>query len=210
SARIVRRRRAAGFSGRWSAWPSEPAAENPRAERREAVEQWAWLLLRRWGVVFKDLLRRESGGPSWFELLQVYRRLEARGEIRGGRFVRGVAGEQFALSDSIRELRRLRDAPAENALTVLSGADPLNLTGILTSGARLPTTSGNRLACLDGIPVAARRSGQLLWLADCPSELQASLIQRLGATTAVAEPSPPRSRDQRPRGPASLWRRFPR
>ena len=209
--RVVRRRRVAGFSGRWSAWPAEAEpAGDPRAQQRENVEQWAWQLLRRWGVVFKDLLRRESGNPSWFHLLQVYRRLEARGEIRGGRFVRGVAGEQFALSETIRELRQLRDAPAEHAVTVLSGTDPLNLIGIVTTGARLPATSGNRIAFLDGVPVAARRSGQLVWLADCPAELHPKLLSMLGAATKVAEPSPPRSRDQRPRGPASLWRRFPR
>jgi len=210
SARVVRRRRAAGFSGRWSAWLAEVADDNTPAARRELAEEWAWQLLRRWGVMFKDLLRRECGAPSWFELLQVYRKLEARGEIRGGRFVKGVAGEQFALSDSIRELRRLRDAPAEKAITVLSGADPLNLTGILTPGARLPVTSGNRLTFIDGVPVAARRSGQLLWLAECPAELQGPLLAKLGATTAVAEPAPPRSKEQRERGPASLWRRFPR
>ncbi|MFO1094317.1 MAG: DEAD/DEAH box helicase [Planctomycetaceae bacterium] len=209
--RVVRRRRAAGFSGRWSAWPT-PAAprDDSRLLRRETAEHWAWLLLRRWGVVFKDLLRRESGAPTWFDLLQVYRKLEARGELRGGRFVRGVAGEQFALSETIRELRQLRDAPPENAITVLSGADPLNLTGILTAGARLPVTSGNRLALIDGVPVAARRSGQLVWLAECPADLQGPLLQKLGAATKVAEPAPSRSREQRPRGPASLWRRFPR
>jgi len=210
SARVVRRRRAAGFSGRWSAWLAEVTDDSTPAARRELAEEWAWQLLRRWGVVFKDLLRRESGAPSWFELLQVYRKLEARGEIRGGRFVKGVAGEQFALSDSIRELRRLRDCPAEKTITVLSGADPLNLTGILTPGARLPVTSGNRLAFIDGVPVAARRSGQLLWLAECPAELQGPLLAKLGAATAVAEPAPPRSKEQRERGPASLWRRFPR
>src|SRR5690606_1556209 len=147
--------------------------------------------------------------PSWFDLLQVYRKLEARGEIRGGRFVRGVAGEQFALSETIRERRRLRDAPPANAITVLSGADPLNLVGVVTAGAKLPVTSGNRIAFADGVPVAARRSGQLRWLTDCPAELHGPLLSKLGAATKAAEPAPPRSKE-RPRGPASLWRRFPR
>ena len=79
------------------------------ADRTDAVEQWAWQLLRRWGVVFRDLLIRESGAPRWWELLQVYRRLEARGEIRGGRFIAGVAGEQFGLGETVRKLRQLRD-----------------------------------------------------------------------------------------------------
>ena len=75
----------------------------------DRVEEWAWLLLRRWGVVFRDLLDREAGAPRWWQLLQIYRRLEARGEIRGGRFVDGVSGEQFAMSETVRKLRTLRD-----------------------------------------------------------------------------------------------------
>ncbi|MHC4876377.1 MAG: DEAD/DEAH box helicase [Planctomycetota bacterium] len=85
---------------------SEPLA------RSEVVEQWAWQLLRRWGVVFRELLDREAGAPRWWELLQIYRRLEARGELRGGRFISGVAGEQFALPDTVKRLRELRDKPA--------------------------------------------------------------------------------------------------
>jgi hypothetical protein len=81
----------------------------------------------------------------------------------------------------------------------LSGVDPLNLVGVVTSGPKLPATSGNRMAYIDGVPVAARRSGQLLWLADCPVELHAKLLSMLGAATKVAEPAPPRSKELRPR-----------
>lgn len=109
---LTRRRTATGAAGRWSLWrspsPSEADLVKP-LERSEVVEQWAWQLIRRWGVVFRDLLDRENGAPRWWELLQVYRRLEARGELRGGRFVQGVAGEQFALPDTVKRLRNLRD-----------------------------------------------------------------------------------------------------
>ncbi len=92
---------------------SQPGAGLPDSDeplpRSEVVEQWAWQLLRRWGVVFRELLDREAGTPRWWELLQIYRRLEARGELRGGRFIAGVAGEQFALPDTVKRLRDLRD-----------------------------------------------------------------------------------------------------
>src|SRR5205814_3847715 len=109
---------------------SSNAAEAPPAVRPESAADvaahWAWQLLRRWGVVFRDLLEREPGAPRWFELLQVLRRLEARGEIRGGRFISGVAGEQFALGDTVRLLRQLRDEGPQQEFVVVSAADPLN------------------------------------------------------------------------------------
>ncbi len=110
--RLIRHRRSPSQVGRWSVWreatvPTEAADERQR--RREVVEQWAWQLLRRWGVIFKDLLQKEPGSPPWWELVQVYRRLEARGEIRGGRFIRGVAGEQFAVGETVSALRSLRN-----------------------------------------------------------------------------------------------------
>ena len=97
---------------------SQPGAGLPDSDepllRSEVVEQWAWQLLRRWGVVFRELLDREAGAPRWWELLQIYRRLEARGELRGGRFISGVAGEQFALPDTVKRLRDLRDDKRES------------------------------------------------------------------------------------------------
>ena len=167
----------------------EPNATAPpqaeRERRREIVEQWSWQLVRRWGVVFKDLLRRETGAPPWWELVQVYRRLEARGELRGGRFIKGVAGEQFALGDAIRELRRSRDADAKQEITVLSGADPLNLIGILSGDARVPAMAGNRIAYLDGRPVAAREAGELRWLAACPEAQRPLVLERLGVEAPI-------------------------
>jgi hypothetical protein len=127
---------------------------------------WAWQLLRRWGVVFRDLLEREPGAPRWFELLQVLRRLEARGEIRGGRFILGVAGEQFALGDTVRLLRQLRDDGPKQELVIISAADPLNLAGVLTTHDRVPANASNRIAYLDGVPVAALVAREVRYFAE--------------------------------------------
>eukprot|EP00913_Durusdinium_trenchii_P005682 g5300.t1 len=153
---IARRRQTeAGSTGRWSIWrapvdEADSAAATDDGDDFAAtvnpVEQWAWQLLRRWGVVFRDLLVREPCAPRWWELLQVYRRLEARGEIRGGRFITGVGGEQFAVADTIRRLRALRDEEPPGVATVLSAADPLNLVGILTDHPRVASTAANRVA----------------------------------------------------------------
>jgi ATP-dependent Lhr-like helicase len=172
--RSVRTRTPAAGVGRWSLW-RRPSATTPA----EITEQWAWQLLRRWGVVFRDLLTRESGAPRWFELLQIYRRLEARGEIRGGRFIAGVAGEQFALGDTVKQLRQLRDEGPRQELVVVSGGDPLNLVGILTDQPRIPSTASNRIAYLDGVPVAALQGGEIQFLAPFGQESQAMLTARL-------------------------------
>jgi ATP-dependent Lhr-like helicase len=176
---IARQRNAAGGTGRWSLCVGESKDEGQEPKTSETVEQWAWQLLRRWGVVFRDLLVREQGTPSWFELLRVYRRLEARGEIRGGRFVAGVAGEQFALGETIRQLRALRDEGPQQELVFLCAADPLNLVGILTDHPRIPSTASNRVAYLDGKPVAAFQGGEVLWLGDVPDELRQTIGLRL-------------------------------
>jgi len=143
------------------------------------AEDWAWQLLRRWGVIFRDLLTREDGAPPWFELLQVLRRLEARGEIRGGRFISGVAGEQFALADSVQQLRRLRDEGSKEELIVISGADPLNLVGIVTRHDRIPRTASNRVVYFDGVPVAGLQGGEVRWLSEMTDERKASALERL-------------------------------
>lgn len=142
--------------GRWSLWSVGTRSED--LSPPEITEQWAWQLLRRWGVMFRDLLSREPGSPRWFELLQIYRRLEARGEIRGGRFIAGVSGEQFALSETVRQLRHLRDQESSDEYLVISAADPLNLVGILTDHPRVPATASNRVLYRDGVPLAWRRS----------------------------------------------------
>jgi ATP-dependent helicase Lhr and Lhr-like helicase len=158
----LRGRAAYARSGRWSRFP--PFAQEVSKEER--AEQWGWLLLRRYGVMFRDLLGRESLAPTWGELVAVYRRLEMRGEIRGGRFVGGVAGEQFALPDAVERLRQARDEPATETWNVVSAADPLNLVGVITSGVRVPALRSNRVLFLNGRPIASREAREVRWLAD--------------------------------------------
>jgi ATP-dependent helicase Lhr and Lhr-like helicase len=127
----------------------------------EAAEHAARTLLLRYGVVFWRAIEREAEWlPPWRELLRVYRRLEARGEIRGGRFVAGFSGEQFALPDAIGLLRETRRKNGSDEWVSLSGADPLNLVGILTPGPKLAAMTGNRLLCRDGMPIAALAGGE--------------------------------------------------
>ena len=133
---------------------------------RDAVEQIARTLLRRYGVVFWRVLAREADWlPPWRELLLAMRRLETRGEIRGGRFVAGYSGEQFALPEAVGALRGMRhDARAVEAdsdWAVVCGVDPLNLAGFLTPGAKVPALASNRLLLRDGVPVAALVAGQM-------------------------------------------------
>jgi ATP-dependent Lhr-like helicase len=160
------RRRATVFriedAGRWAlARRAQPLPQS----KPEAVEHLARAVLLRYGVVFWRLLEREAPWlPPWRDLLRVYRRLEARGEIRGGRFVAGFSGEQFALPDAVGMLREVRRRPAADDWISLSGADPLNLAGILTPGPKLAALTGNRLLYRDGLPVALLAGGEVQFL----------------------------------------------
>jgi ATP-dependent Lhr-like helicase len=181
-----RRRTTRTSLGRWSLRvpfqvPAEAAASPVagRSRDRATLEHWAWQLLRRWGIVFRDLLAREEGSPPWFEILQVLRRLEARGEIRGGRFILGVGGEQFALPDAIQHLRRLRDETPPSEWIVISAADPLNLAGVVTDHARIPRSASNRLAYIDGNLVATLQAGEVTWLSSPSHELKERILERL-------------------------------
>jgi ATP-dependent helicase Lhr and Lhr-like helicase len=122
-------------------------------------------------------LERESLSVSWFELIQFYRRLEARGEIRGGYFVSGLSGEQFAMPEAIGLLRSIRKTAAKLELTTISGADPLNLAGILTSGPRIAAITAHRILLRDGIPIATLKGGQVTTL-EAQSEEQDHVIER--------------------------------
>ena len=165
-----RQRVSTGRAGRWALWRPAELPDHPQASQQR-LEHWAWQLLRRWGVVFRDLLEREQMAPRWYELTQFYRRLEARGEIRGGRFIRGVAGEQFALSDTVAQLRKLRQtAPDAQELLILRGTDPLNLVGILTPQPRIPSTSANRVVYWQGAAVAAIQKKELRLLKPLTTE----------------------------------------
>ena len=147
-------------AGRWAL-----ARRGAARPANEIVEHIAHALLRRYGVVFWRMLEREAPWlPPWRELLRVYRRLEARGEIRGGRFVAGFAGEQFALPDAIGLLRAIRRKPASDIWVSLSGADPLNLVGILTPGPKLAGVMANRVLYRDGLPLALYSGGEVQFL----------------------------------------------
>ena len=141
------------FAGRWTAISAE-GANASTLTRDAAVETQAWTLLRRYGVIFRRLLARETNAVPWRELTRVYRRLEARGEIRGGRFVSGMAGEQFALPEAVQRLREVRRARPDGRLVTVSTADPLNLAGIVTPGERVRATRRNRMVYRDGVPLA--------------------------------------------------------
>ena len=138
-------------TGRWALLdPPPPPAPDDVLEAR--ARQFA----RRYGVVFRDLLQREPGAPAWRDLLRVYRRLEMRGELRGGRIVGSFVGEQFALPEALDALRAVRrDAPGGQMIR-LSACDPLNLTGIITPGARVPAMLGQWVSYRDGVPQERR------------------------------------------------------
>jgi ATP-dependent helicase Lhr and Lhr-like helicase len=170
-------------------------------------ELFAKTLLRRYGVVFKRLLAREAGTPPWRELLMVYRRLEARGEIRGGRFVTGMSGEQFALPEAVGQMRAIRRLEPAGQLIALSAADPLNLTGIVTPGDRVPGITRNRILYRDGVPVAALEAGEAKAIGSeeppSPEMMQAivrkSLSPALRARLAMSgHPVTPASLNRRP------------
>ncbi len=149
--------------GRWSLIhrDARPRDGEAGALRDGSPVEHAWLYLKRYGIVTRDLLARETLAPSWRELVEVYRRLEARGEIRGGRFVTGLRGEQFALPSALEQLVSLSRARAKEQSTSTSGrpetvsvgaADPLNLVGILSPGGRWSSLSTERIVVEDGVP----------------------------------------------------------
>jgi ATP-dependent Lhr-like helicase len=175
-----RRRRTALFgiedAGRWALVrrPSGSVAASGGGDagayrpELEIVDHIADTLLRRYGVVFWRLLEREAAWlPPWRELLRVFRRLEARGEIRGGRFVSAISGEQFALPEAVdlmRETRRAAASPASSAWISLSAADPLNVIGSIVPGPKVPALTHNRILYRNGLPVAALVAGEVQWI----------------------------------------------
>ena len=145
------RRGVSGLSsgeGRWSLVPDA----RPVDDRDALAEAIAEQLLVRWGVVFRDLLVRETLALPWRDVLWALRRMEARGTVRGGRFVTGFAGEQFALPEAIDSLRRVRRSDRSGETVTICAADPLNLAGIITPGPRIPALRTNRVTYRDGLP----------------------------------------------------------
>jgi len=143
-------------SGRWSLLYAGEASD-----KNKAVEATCWMLLKRYGIVFRDLLARETILPKWRELQIAFRRLEDRGEIRGGRFVDGFLGEQFALPVAVESLRASRNLQPSGETITLSAADPLNLVGILVPGERVPAISGKTITFRDGVAVAEEQALRL-------------------------------------------------
>ncbi|MGI9041462.1 MAG: Lhr family helicase, partial [Gemmatimonadales bacterium] len=210
---VRRRHRTAPFgiesAGRWALIVAPAAAGQPDPR---PTDLYARTLLHRYGVVFKRVLAREAGAPAWRELLLAYRRLEARGEIRGGRFVAGVSGEQFALPEAVGQLRAIRRLQGGGGLVAVGAADPLNLTGIITPGERVPGAVRNRILYRDGVPVMALEAGKARSLVSNLSAPEAGLIQALvrkrstpalrsylglGGVSAAAAPLPRRPRRRR-------------
>jgi ATP-dependent Lhr-like helicase len=177
------RRTGADTAGRWSLvrWSLPRSAagsalgERVSTSREEAVKALAWTLLSRYGVVFRRVLAREPSCVPWRELVRVYRTLEARGEIRGGRFVSGMSGEQFALPDAVDRLREVRRSGPDDALVTITGADPLNLTGIVTPGDRIRAAAGSRIVFRNGVPLAAFEGDMLRTLGDIEPAIAADV-----------------------------------
>ena len=153
-------------------------------DRELAVERWARQLLARYGVVVRRLLDREPALAPWRDVARVLRRLEMRGEIRGGRFLQGASGEQFALPEAVEALRSTRRREADGALLAVGAGDPLNLTGIVTPGERVPAVPSNVVLYRDGVPVAARIGRERRLLRD-----EASGDERRRIETALVGPA---------------------
>ncbi len=192
-------------AGRWSLARSPSSAtaasidanavaESPRSRGAgalapEQIEHVARVLLRRYGVVFWKLLEREAPWlPPWRQLLRVYHRLEARGEIRGGRFIDGLVGEQFALPEAIAPLRALRHRADDGELVCISGSDPLNLVGTVLVGERVPALAGSRVLFRDGVAIAALIGGKVVALIELPpTDLQRATHALLRHPSPICE-----------------------
>jgi ATP-dependent Lhr-like helicase len=187
-----RRRRTAVFgvedAGRWALIRRKPASGGSVTLEREAAEQIARALLKRYGVIFWRMLAREADWlPPWRELLMACRRLETRGEIRGGRFVAGFSGEQFALPEAVGVLRGLRNADKSGRLLTVSGADPLNLAGIVLPGPRVPAIYSNRVMYRDGVAVAALIAGEVQYFEKVDQQTAWAMRNALLRTSAPDE-----------------------
>ncbi|MGH7889635.1 MAG: Lhr family helicase, partial [Thermodesulfobacteriota bacterium] len=169
-------------AGRWSLLHTNVQSEDDKRIDKESLATIARVLLRRYGVVFRKLMDRENSAPPWRELVRVLRTLEARGEIRGGRFVEGVWGEQFALPEVIGSLRSIRRTTKDGRLISISATDPLNLTGIITPGKRVSSFFNNRIVYKDGLPVAVKEGREVKFLSEFEKmekwNIQTALIQR--------------------------------
>ena len=186
--RKIRTRRSVQPSGRWTLFPGLVT----RSTEQESLQHWAKQLLSRWGVVFRDLLQREPAAPPWGRLLPVFRKLEAQGEIRGGRFVAGVGGEQYALGAAVEQLRQMKDQAPSGKTLVLAAADPASLCGLITTEPRIAATHTNTVALRDGRLIASSQAGEVQFHVPLPTsemrELERSLRQLEHVEPENAEP----------------------
>ena len=181
-------------AGRWSLLrPARPPHDD--SHRFESVEHIARVLLNRYGVVFRKLLDFEVGLPPWRDLLYIYRRMEARGELRGGRFVQGFAGEQFALPEAMQTLRKIRRQPKDGELIAIAATDPLNLTGSITAGERVTRQVSNRILYRNGVPIATSVGDKISYLESVAPQVEWEIKTTLLRQTRPEQfhSSPPRS-----------------
>jgi ATP-dependent Lhr-like helicase len=179
-------------AGRWALVRKRGVKTDAAAPDEEAVERVARTLLRRYGVIGWRLLEQEADWlPRWRDLLRVYHRLEARGEIRGGRFIAGLSGEQFALPEAIAALRAVRQRPHDGSLVCVSGADPLNQVGCLLVGERIPRVASSRVLYRDGVPVGRRVAGAIALIGSHAPAQEAELRAVLRRDAVQASPGGP-------------------
>jgi ATP-dependent Lhr-like helicase len=152
--RAARTPAASGSAGRWALVP----AAGRETDREELAEAVAEQLLNRWGVVFRDLAGQDSLRLPWRDLQWALRRLEDRGLVRGGRFVTGFSGEQYALPEAAEQLAHVRRTPRTGERVVVNATDPLNLVGVIVPGDAVPAVRTNRVVYVDGLPDETRPS----------------------------------------------------
>ena len=155
-------------AGRWTLIDQSKTKHDDN--RQQYLEKMCMVLLKRYGILFRKLADKEQLAPSWRELVRVLRIMEARGVIRGGRFVQGVWGEQYALPEALAALRKIKNAPKSEELVTIGAADPLNLTGIITTGRKVPAYYNNRILYKDGVPVATTEGKEVKWLEEFEGE----------------------------------------
>ncbi len=162
-------------AGRWVLMPSDGPLD--KQWDYETLEAIIWIYLKRWGVIFRSLIvEKEHLSPPWRMLLAVLRRMELRGELRGGRFISNVSGEQFALPETIEQLRRMKP---NHDLISISAVDPLNLLGVILPGKKVSNITSNRIAFQDGLPIAVWENKEAHYLIDLPQEQQWSVYKAL-------------------------------
>ncbi len=174
-------------AGRWTLFNSPQG--KTQEEKEESLSAWAGQLLERYGILFRDLLAREDCAPPWYALRPILKRMEARGEVYGGRFVSSVSGEQFALPHAVETLRHLRQENKAPTPSYISGVDPLNLIGIVTPGPRLPALSSNIAAFYGGAHVGSSKGGEV-WISGVLEPDQAKTVKQVLTSGRILSPSP--------------------